>query len=83
MIFLRLIITFLFVSSQFLSFSQRFRQFSYIDGVSITPKIGMGFVVGELGDFGTIRPVYGFSVEKGLSEKVNLNLSFSGGELTG
>jgi hypothetical protein len=83
MIFFRFIVVFLFVSIQYSCFSQRFRQFSYVDGFSITPKIGMGFVVGELGDFSTLKPIYGFSVEKGLSEKVNFNLSFSGGELAG
>jgi hypothetical protein len=83
MIFFRFIVVFLFVSIQYSCFSQRFRQFSYVDGFSVTPKIGMGFVVGELGDFSTLKPIYGFSVEKGLSEKVNFNLSFSGGELAG
>ncbi len=83
MILFRLIVVSLLVSTQYLCFSQRFRQFSYVDGFSVTPKIGMGFVVGELGDFGSLKPIYGFSVEKGLSEKVNLNLSLLGGELTG
>jgi hypothetical protein len=79
----RLIIIFLFVCSQYLCFSQRYRQFRYVDGFTVVPKIGMGFVLGELGDMATLKPVYGLSIEKGFSEKINANVSIMGGELGG
>ncbi|MES2519471.1 MAG: hypothetical protein V4585_15260 [Bacteroidota bacterium] len=66
------------------SFSQKnFKRFSYIDGFSITPKLGIGSVVGELGDLLYFKPTYGISIEKGVSEKVNLSLNIVGGNLSG
>jgi hypothetical protein len=66
------------------SFSQtKFRANSWVDGFSITPKLSLGSLVGELGNVFSLKPVYGISLEKGISEKVNLGLEILGGNLNG
>lgn len=75
--FLIVIIHLLYSSSVF---SQRIFK---IDGFSITPKIGVGSLTGELGELWTMNPNIGFCVEKGISEKFNLGLEFIGGNLSG
>jgi hypothetical protein len=68
----------------FSSFSQRkFKRFNQVDGFSISPTIGVGSVVGELGDIFTFKSVYGFNVEKGISERINIGLGIIGGTLSG
>jgi hypothetical protein len=61
-------------------FSQRIIK---TDGFSITPKVGVGSLTGELGELWTINPTIGFCVEKGISEKFNLSLEIIGGNLSG
>ena len=73
-----LAISFLFFSSS--TFSQRIFK---TDGFSITPKIGLGSLVGELGEVWTMNPNIGFCLEKGISEKFNLGLEIIGGNLSG
>ena len=53
------------------------------DGFSITPKLGLGSLVGELGNVWTMNPNLGFNLEKGISEKFNLGLEIIGGNLSG
>ena len=68
----------------FTIFSQRTsKSFQKIDGFSITPKIGMGSLVGELGETLTMNPNLGLCIEKGISEKFNLGLEIIGGNLSG
>lgn len=62
-------------------FSQR--QITYIDGFSINTRAGVASVTGELGDFFTLKPTFNLSVEKGISEKVNLLIDFNTGNLEG
>ena len=51
-------------------FSQRkFKQENQVDGISITASMGVGNVVGELGDVLLFKPIYGINFEKGVSEK--------------
>jgi hypothetical protein len=65
-------------------YSQRkFKRFNYIDGLSITPKIGLASVIGELGDVFSLKPTFGLNIENGLSEKVNLGIELIGGKLVG
>ncbi len=65
-------------------FSQRkFKQENQIDGISITPSIGIASVVGELGNFFSFKPVYGINIDKGISEKVNIGICLAGGNLHG
>ncbi len=65
-------------------FSQTtFNSFHKIDGFSITPKIGLASLVGELGDVWTMNPNLGLCIEKGISEKFNLGLEIIGGNLSG
>jgi hypothetical protein len=61
-------------------FSQRIFK---TDGFSITSKIGVGSLAGELGEIWTMNPNVGFCVEKGISEKFNLGLEIIGGNLSG
>lgn len=66
------------------SFSQqKFKQQLQVDGISITPSIGIASVVGELGDVFSFKPVYGINIDKGVSEKVNIGISVDGGNLYG
>ena len=75
-------IIFLFFPS--LIFSQRtFSSLHKTDGFSITSKIGLASLTGELGDIWTMNPNLGFCVEKGISEKFNLGLEIIGGNLSG
>ena len=75
-------IIFLFFPS--LIFSQHtFSSFHKTDGFSITPKMGLASLTGELGDIWTVNPNLGFCVEKGISEKINLGLEIIGGNLSG
>lgn len=65
-------------------YSQRkFKQENQQDGISITPTIGVGSVVGELGDIFSFRSVYGLNIDKGVSEKVNVSIVIIGGNLYG
>jgi hypothetical protein len=68
----------LYISSPI--FSQRIFK---TDGFSITPEIGVGSLVGELGEVWTMNPNLGFCLEKGVSEKFNLGLEIIGGNLSG
>jgi hypothetical protein len=71
-----------FLSS--VSFSQRkFRANSWMDGYSIIPKLGLGSVIGELGNVVSLKPIYGIGLEKGITEKVNIGLEIVGGSLNG
>jgi hypothetical protein len=72
--------TFIFL---FLSSSIFAQQISKIDGFSITPKIGVASLTGELGEVWTMNPTLGFCVEKGISEKFNLSLEIIGGNFSG
>jgi hypothetical protein len=74
------LISFIFV---FLSSSIFAQRISKIDGFSITPKIGVASLTGELGEVWTMNPTLGFCVEKGISEKLNLGLEIIGGNLSG
>jgi len=66
------------------SFSQRkFKRFNQVDGFSINPIIGIGSVVGELGNVFTFNPIYGANIEKGVSEKINIGVGIIGGKLSG
>lgn len=66
------------------TFSQRkIKQENQVDGISITPLIGFGSVVGELGDVFSLKSIYGINLDKGLSEKVNLCVGLIGGNLQG
>ncbi|MDZ7900292.1 MAG: hypothetical protein U5N85_19990 [Arcicella sp.] len=58
-------ITFLLFSISI--FSQRVVK---TDGFSITPKLGVASLIGELGEIWTMNPNVGFCVEKGISEKI-------------
>jgi hypothetical protein len=81
---LYLSLLFFLVFSSFFSFSQRkFKRFNHVDGISINPNIGVGSVMGELGDVFAIKPVYGINFEKGISEKFNIGICFGGGKLIG
>lgn len=81
---LYLSLLFFLVFSSFFSFSQRkFKRFNHVDGISINPNIGVGSVIGELGDVFAIKPVYGINFEKGISEKFNIGICFGGGKLIG
>lgn len=81
---LHLLLFILFFSNLHLTYSQqRFKRFNYVDGLSVTPNFGIGSVGGELGDILHFKPVFGLNLDKGLSEKVNLNLDFVGGVLNG
>ena len=65
-------------------FSQRkFKQENQVDGISITALMGVGSVVGELGDVLFFKPIYGINFEKGVSEKVNIGIEVVGGNLQG
>ena len=76
--------TIIFLHSLTLIFSQRtFNSFHKIDGFSITPKISLASLVGELGDVWTMNPTVGICVEKGISEKFNLGFEIIGGNLSG
>lgn len=76
--FILLIFTFHVSVSQ-----KKFKRFNYVDGLAITPILGAGSVAGELGDILLFKPIYGVSVEKGLSEKLNLNIEILGGVMNG
>ena len=66
------------------SFSQhKFKRFNLIDGFSIMPKVGFATVTGELGDIFSINAVYEVSIEKGVSEKVNVGIGINSGKLSG
>lgn len=74
----------IYFSSISLTLSQRkFKQQHQVDGISITPSIGIASVVGELGDVFSFKPVYGINVDNGVSEKINLGISMIGGSLYG
>ena len=76
--------TIMFLHFSSLIFSQRtFSSFHKTDGFSITPKIGLASLVGELGDVWTMNPTIGLCVEKGISQKINLGLEIIGGNLSG
>ena len=60
---------------------KRFKQENKEDGISLNPAIGIGSVVGELGDILYFKPIYGILADKGISEKVNLGISVVGGNL--
>ena len=78
------LIAIIFLYSSTLIFSQRtFNSFHKTDGFSITPKIGLASLVGELGDIWTMNPTVGICIEKGISEKFNLGLEIIGGNLSG
>lgn len=62
---------------------RRFKQENQEDGISLTPTIGVGSVVGELGDIFSFKSVYGLNIEKGVSEKVNLGIGIIAGNLYG
>jgi len=66
------------------TYSQRkYKQEYIVDGISVSPSIGLGSVVGELGNVFLFRGVYGLNVEKGVSEKFNLGVGVIGGNLYG
>ena len=78
------LIAIIFLSNPALIFCQNtFSSSHKTDGFSITPKIGLGSLAGELGDVWTMNPNLGFCVEKGISEKFNLGLKIIGGNLSG
>lgn len=78
------ILVFILLHLSFSSFSQRkFKRFNTTDGISINPAIGIGSVLGELGDVLRITPTYGVNVEKGISERINAEISVVGGILMG
>ena len=80
-----LITIILFLSFQCSIFSQRkrYKTFEQIDGFSITPKLGLASMIGELGEIGTMNPILGIGVEKGISEKFNIGFEIVGGNLSG
>lgn len=78
---LYLLIVSLFVNISHKSYGQK--QFSYIDGYAINSSVGFANVMGELGDFLTLSPVLSLGLEKGISEKLNLQLDFNIGKLAG
>lgn len=81
---LHLLLFMCLLSNFHFAFSQRkFKRFNYVDGLSVTTSLGIGSVVGELGDILYFKPIYGIKIEKGLSEKLNLNLDIVGGTLNG
>lgn len=81
---LSFLLTVVLLYSNFSVFSQRpFKSFQKIDGFSITPTIGVGSLVGELGEVLTMNPNVGFCLEKGISEKFNFGLVIIGGNLSG
>ncbi len=66
------------------SYSQRkFKRFNYVDGISISPKIGLGSITGELGDIFSLKPTFGINIDNGITEKVNLGIELTGGKLVG
>lgn len=74
----------IYIISVSIVFSQRrFKQENQVDGISITPSIGVGSVVGELGNVLDVKPVYGINIDKGISEKVNIGIGIVGGNLQG
>jgi hypothetical protein len=74
----------IYFSSISLILSQRkFKQQHQVDGISITPSIGVGVVVGELGDAFSFKPIYGINIDKGVSEKINIGIGVVGGNLCG
>ena len=74
----------IYIISTSIVFSQRkFKQENQVDGISITPSVGVGSVVGELGNIFSIKPVYGINIDKGISEKVNIGIDIVGGNLQG
>ena len=78
------LLIYVYFSSISFSFSQRkFKQENQLDGISVTPSIGMASVVGELGDIFSLKPVYGINIDKGISEKVNIGIGVVGGNLYG
>ncbi len=77
---LSLLFATIFLCIPTLIFSQRIFK---IDGFSITPKIGVGNLVGELGNIWIVNPNLSFCIEKGISEKFNLALEIIGGNLSG
>ena len=62
---------------------RRVKQDNRVDGISITSSIGMGSVVGELGNIFCPKPIYGLNIDRGVSEKVNIGVSIVGGNLFG
>ncbi|MEA5461217.1 hypothetical protein VB796_19290 [Arcicella sp. LKC2W] len=78
-----LLIIFLVSNAHFLFSQRKFKRFNYVDGLSITPNVGIGSVAGELGDIFHFNPVYGITFEKGFSEKVNLSIEVLGGVMKG
>lgn len=80
--FVMLIISITYFSSTFYG-QRKVKQENYEDGISVIPSIGLGSVIGELGDFFSFRGVYGLNIEKGISEKVNFNIGIIGGNLYG
>jgi hypothetical protein len=74
----------IYITSISFVFSQRkFKQENQVDGISITPSIGIASVVGELGNVFSFKPVYGINIDKGISEKVNIGIGVIGGNLYG
>jgi hypothetical protein len=73
----------LFYNFHFAISQSKFKRFNYVDGLSVTPNFGLGSVTGELGDVSHFKPIYGINIEKGLSEKINLNAELVGGVLNG
>ncbi|PWK29086.1 hypothetical protein LV89_00640 [Arcicella aurantiaca] len=78
-----LLVLFLLFNFHSLFSQKKFKRFNYVDGLSVIPILGVGSVTGELGDVFHFKPVYGIAVEKGFSEKVNLNLEILGGVMNG
>ncbi len=82
-IYILLLCFFISCSSTVTMAQRRFKQENRVDGISITSSIGVGSVVGELGDLFRFKPVYGINIDKGISEKVNIGIGIVGGNLGG
>ena len=81
--FCTLLINVYIVSISIVFSQRRFKQENQVDDISIAPSIGVGSVVGELGNVFSLKPVYSINIDKGISEKVNIGIGIVGGNLRG
>ena len=81
---IQLFLTYFLICFSFSSFSQqKFKRFNLIEGLAIMPKIGLASVIGELGDVFSINPIYEVNIEKGISEKISVDIGIISGKLSG